>query len=542
MVEGRSLATTPTWAVATVIAAMIGTVFVFNNFVEYFGKWLDKRKRKPLVAALEKIKEELMVFGLMSLLLGHWSIFVAKICIKTSKFGRRGYPCIPETKMVQHFILSNFSKEALPKEHKSNYHDLHTYCEEGYESFASYESLEQLHRLLFVLGVTHITYSSIAIALAVIKIYSWRVWENEAKSMATHASSDYSSSNPKLKRLSTFVLTHASHPWSQHRLLIWLLCFSRQFWSSINESDYTALRFCFITAHQLPLSYDFLNYMARSMHDEFRDIVGISFPLWIYAIFCIYLDFHGSRAYFWLSFLPAAIIISIGTKLHHIVVKLALETVDSSPYMQTHVFRLRDELFWLRKPKLLLRLIQFTSFQNAFEMAMFIWSLWEISGTSCFMKNPSYMVIRLTFGVMSQVWCSYITFPLYVIITQMGSKFKRTVVAEGVRKSLHGWQKRVNAKRKGSANSRLSSSSSMPLIQNYEDDNEISSIGRSSRNQRSRRLSLEDGYGGVVSSSRRSGYEDEEFSDEDDDSYSSSGGYEGEDDNVANDVRYFHIP
>ncbi|XLR69153.1 hypothetical protein S83_019825 [Arachis hypogaea] len=27
--------------------------------------------------------------------------------------------------------------------------------------------------------------------------------------------------------------------------------------------------------HELPLTYDFLNYMLRSMDDEFRDIVGV---------------------------------------------------------------------------------------------------------------------------------------------------------------------------------------------------------------------------------------------------------------------------
>lgn len=39
------------------------------------------------------------------------------------------------------------------------------------EPFASYESLEQLHRFLFVLGVTHVSYSFLAIALAMIKVY-----------------------------------------------------------------------------------------------------------------------------------------------------------------------------------------------------------------------------------------------------------------------------------------------------------------------------------------------------------------------------------
>jgi hypothetical protein len=41
---------------------------------------------------------------------------------------------------------------------------------QGHESFVSKESLEQLHRLVFVLGITHVSYSVVAIALAMIKV------------------------------------------------------------------------------------------------------------------------------------------------------------------------------------------------------------------------------------------------------------------------------------------------------------------------------------------------------------------------------------
>lgn len=87
---------------------------------------------------------------------------------------------------------------------------------QGKESFASYESLEQLHRFVFVLGITHVSYSFVAVALAMIKvkichdqtfflyllfwwldidfhileiiqIYSWRSWENEAKTIAVQS-------------------------------------------------------------------------------------------------------------------------------------------------------------------------------------------------------------------------------------------------------------------------------------------------------------------------------------------------------------------
>lgn len=337
---------------------------------------------------------------------------------------------------------------------------------------------------MFVLGVTHVSYSFIAIALAMIKIYSWRTWENQAKTMALQSVlGSPEAAFDETRQLSTFICHHTSHPWSQHRVLVWLLCFSRQFWSSINQADYMALRLGFISKHQLPLTYDFHNYMLRSMEEEFRDIVGISVPLWIYGICCIFLEFHGTDLYFWLSFLPAILILLIGTKLHRVVVKLAVEIMNLFPWLGNRQFNLRDELFWFGKPRLLLWLIQFISFQNAFEMSTFLWSLWEIKESSCFMDNETYIAIRLACGVVTQFWFSFITFPLYVIITQMGAKFKKTVVSENVRKSLHGWQRRVKAKQSSSTPNLLALPSTTSLGFSMTDsklNTNFSSIGRSS--------------------------------------------------------------
>ncbi|KAI3420664.1 MLO-like protein [Psidium guajava] len=432
--EGRSLAETPTYLVATVVSVLVALGFFFHGSLKRVGKWLDKTKRKSLFAALEKIKEELMLFGLLSLLMGHWIGFVAKICIKSSALSSRFYPCVREGdfRTEDHHLFPN---SVYPNNSKEQViAGKHDFCPEGHESFASYKSLEQLHRFLFVLATVHVSYSFAAIALAMIKIYSWKIWENQAKTMAIEGLRGEASKDIRLMRLSTFTVHHTSHPWSQHKLLVWLLCFSRQFWSSINRPDYMALRLGFITTHELPLSYDFHNYMLRSMEEEFRDVL----------------------------------ILLIGTKLHHVVVKLAVEIMDSRPPMEDHKFKLRDELFWFGKPRLLLWLIQFISFQNAFEMTTFIWSMWEIRDTTCFMNNRSLLVIRLTFGVVSQFWCSFITFPLYVIVTQMGSKFKKSVMSESVRTSLHGWQRRARAKQTSSTP--LLSTTSVTSLDSLADD------------------------------------------------------------------------
>uniref|UniRef100_A0A2P2K5D4 MLO-like protein n=1 Tax=Rhizophora mucronata TaxID=61149 RepID=A0A2P2K5D4_RHIMU len=145
--------------------------------------------------------------------------------------------------------------------------------------------------------------------------------------------------------------------------------------------------------------------MLRSMEEEFRDVVGISLPLWIYAICCIALDFHGTDIYFWLSFIPLILILLIGSKLHHVVVKLATEVQGTCPRLGNHQINLRDELFWFGKPRLLLQLMQFISFQNAFEMATFLWSLWEIKDSSCFMDNQRSTAVRLTSGYAIAIVC-----------------------------------------------------------------------------------------------------------------------------------------
>ncbi|KAL4362462.1 hypothetical protein GQ457_04G002290 [Hibiscus cannabinus] len=449
MMRGRSLAETPTYTVASVVTVLVFVCFVVERSIYRFGRWLKKTRRKALFASLEKIKEELMLLGLISLLLAQWARWISEICVNSSLFSSRFYTCSEMDYATHKNMLlestSSFHNETVIPPKGLNTVASHQ-CGEGREPFVSFDGLEQLHRFLFVLGITHVFYSCLAVGLAMSKIYSWRKWENQANSIAD--GNLQAKRNKVMRRQTTFVFQHTSHPWSRSRILIWMLCFLRQFRSSIKKSDYLALRLGFITKHKLPLSYNFHNYMVRSMEDEFQGILGISWPLWAYAIACIFVNIHGLNIYFWLSFIPAIVVMLVGTKLQHVVSSLALEIKEQTgPPTGTQV-KPRDDLFWFGKPEILLRLIQFIIFQNAFEMATFLWSLWGFEQRSCFMKNHVMIAFRLISGVLVQFWCSSITVPLNVIVTQMGSRFKKALVAESVRESLHSWCKRVKAKSK----------------------------------------------------------------------------------------------
>ncbi|CAI9103808.1 OLC1v1002370C1 [Oldenlandia corymbosa var. corymbosa] len=449
--EGRSLEVTPTWSVASVTTVMVFVCLFAQRSIYRFGRWLKKTRRKALYSSLEKIKEELMILGLISLLLGQWARWISQICVNSSLFSSKFYLCDEKDYESSKRVLfeeSGTSPNQTDIPSGLIFSTALHQCGANREPFVSYEGLEQLHRFLFVLGITHVLYSCITVALAMHKIYSWRKWENQA-TVAPEGSLQVSK-NKVMRRQSTFALHHASHPWSRSRVLIWMFCFLKQFRRTIQKSDYLALRLGFITNHSLPLSYNFHKYMVRSMEDEFSGIVGISWPLWGYAIVCIFINIHGLDIYFWLSFIPAILVMLVGTKLQHVVSLLALEIAEAKGPTIANQVKPRDELFWFGKPEILLRLIQFISFQNAFEMATFIWSLWAFK-QRCFMNNHAMIAIRLISGIVVQFWCSYSTVPLNVIITQMGSRHKKALIAESVRDSLHSWCKRVKEKSKRNA-------------------------------------------------------------------------------------------
>lgn len=70
---------------------------------------------------------ELMLFGLMSLLMGHWIVFVAKICVKTSSsaFSSKFFPCAldEDISSSREYLNKSVSREEVePK--------FHQYCPE----------------------------------------------------------------------------------------------------------------------------------------------------------------------------------------------------------------------------------------------------------------------------------------------------------------------------------------------------------------------------------------------------------------------------
>ncbi|XP_051194113.1 MLO-like protein 9 [Lolium perenne] len=434
----RALDQTPTWAVVAVCAVIVVASILLEGILHHLGQWFTKRRKKALFDALEKVKSELMTLGFISLLLTITARYISRICIPEGAADTM-LPC----------RLSRNSEHQEPKAHgrrhlseaPTNYT-----CRKGMVSLVSADGLHQLHIFVFFLAVFHVTFSAITMSLGRAKTRIWKEWENDTSSITYEFSSD--PSKFRLTHQTSFVRQHASC-WSKSTIMLYVASFFRQFFRSVRRTDYLTLRHGFISAHLSPgTRFNFRKYIKRSLEDDFKTVVGISPPLWASALAVMLFNVHGWHNLFWFSTIPLLVILAIGTKLQAIIARMAVEITERHTVIQgMPVVKLSDEHFWFGKPQMVLHLIHFALFQNAFEITYFFWIWYEFGLRSCFHENFEFIIARVCLGAVVQFVCSYITLPLHALVSQMGSQMKRTIFDEQTAKALKKWHKAVVKKK-----------------------------------------------------------------------------------------------
>ncbi|QHN93106.1 MLO-like protein [Arachis hypogaea] len=336
--------------------------------------------------ALEKIKSELMLLGFLSLLLTFGTNYIKKICIPHS-IGDTMLPC---KKVVSH---GGDGRRRLLSFETEDDNDVLSwrrilatsisgddYCStKGKVPLISASGLHQLHIFVFVLAVSHIFYSVMTMVLSQAKMKKWKSWEAETSSLEYQFSND--PARFRLAHQTSFVKQHSG--WSRMPGIRWIVAFFRQFFASVTKVDYMTMRHGFIN-----------------------------------------------------------ILLLVGTKLELIIMEMAQEIQDRTTIVRgVPVVEPNNKYFWFNRPQWILFLIHFTLFQNAFQIALFLWTVYEFKIKSCFHENLKLILIRVILGVFLQFICSYITFPLYALITQMGSHMKKAIFEEQTAKAIKKWQK-----------------------------------------------------------------------------------------------------
>ncbi|CAD6339034.1 unnamed protein product [Miscanthus lutarioriparius] len=431
MGEEAKLAFTPTWVVAIVCLVIVSISLAAERFLHYLGKYLKRKKQKALFSALQRLKEELMLLGFISFVLSLSQGFIVSICIPETSTGFM-LPC----KRDNHRVAEEGAKICKKK---------------GDVPLLSLEALHQLHIFIFVLGLVHVVFCAATILFGGAKMRKWKHWETEI-----HGEVQEKLQQAKIEGKGTpssIVVRHRDHQDEFVRerakgfrmklaVVSWITSFLKQFHDSVSKSDYEALRSAFVVIHypQKP-DFDFHKYMIRAVEHEFKRVVGISWYMWLFVIFFLLLNINGWHTYFWLAFLPLFLLLIVGAKLEHIITRLAQEAAASLSNDTEEAPKIKPskDHFWFHKPELVLHLIHFILFQNSFEIGFFFWVLVSEGFGSCMMEQKPYAISRLVIGVIIEVICSYITLPLYAIVTHMTGEIKLHGLGSGVHEGVHGW-------------------------------------------------------------------------------------------------------
>uniref|UniRef100_A0A5B6YRI5 MLO-like protein n=1 Tax=Davidia involucrata TaxID=16924 RepID=A0A5B6YRI5_DAVIN len=450
--SSRELDKTPTWAVALVCAVIVIISIILEKVLHLVGEFFKEKRRKALFEALEKIKGELMVLGFISLILTFGQNYITQICIPL-KFADTMLPCSDEGTHAHHPEAEHDpSHKSEPEHHRRLLWNEHRFlaadspaagCKKGFVPLISLHGLHQLHIFIFFLAVFHVIYSAITMTLGRLKIRGWKEWERETAHECENDAMKF-----RLTHETSFVKGHTNF-WTKTPFLFYIACFFRQFFRSVRKADYLTMRNGFVSVHLAPGSkFDFQKYIKRSLEDDYKVVVGISPILWGFAVLYLLLNVDGWDVMAIVSIMPLIIILAVGTKLQAIITQMAVEIQERHAVVQgIPLVQVSDGHFWFGWPQLVLYLIQFTLFQNAFEITYFLWIMYEFGVESCFLENLQLMILRVALGIGVQFLCSYITLPLYALVTQMGSNMKRAVFDEQTSKALKNWHKNAMKKK-----------------------------------------------------------------------------------------------
>ncbi|KAK3150361.1 hypothetical protein QOZ80_3AG0232250 [Eleusine coracana subsp. coracana] len=449
---GRELPDTPTWAVAVVCAVIVLISFAMEYGLHWLGHWFHTRQKKALREALEKIKAELMLMGFISLLLAVSQTPISKICIP-KKAGNIMKPCKAKADGnvkgdARRRLLWYLGQEAVHRRFlaAAGGEDECTKKDENMVALISAKGIHELHIFIFVLAVFHVTYSVSTMILGRMKMKKWKKWEAETASLDYQFAND--PSRFRFTHQTSFVRRHIG--FSGTPGIRWIVAFFRQFFGSVTKIDYLTMRQGFINAHLAPNSkFDFHKYIKRSLEDDFKIVVGISLPLWFVAIFILLIDIQGWGTLIWMSYVPVLILLMVGTKLEIVIMEMAKEIQDKASVIKgAPIVEPSNKYFWFNRPQWVLFFIHLTLFQNAFQMAHFIWTMFTPGLKDCFHENIGLSIMRIVVGLLLQVLCSYITFPLYALVTQMGTHMKKTIFEEQTANALMKWRNAAKEKSK----------------------------------------------------------------------------------------------
>ncbi|KAI5061833.1 hypothetical protein GOP47_0022372 [Adiantum capillus-veneris] len=438
--DSTNLLRTPTWAIACTCAIFILISIIIERVIHRIGHYAGKYNHAALRRAFEKIKDELLMVGILSLLLAIGQSAFAKVCVpkKVFKYARLCEHSYGDTKKTPYSVHDAIHVE----QRKLAAATTAPTCKTGNVPFMTTGSMHDLHIFIFILAVVHIVYTLIIIAIGMWAVGRWKGWEEKATEREKKVTAEGAA---RLTHQTTFIRNRAANKWLRCPPAAYGAAFFTQFFRRVTETDYITLRSGFIKRHFGDnRAFNFHKYVQRSFQEDFKHVVGISTALWIYAIVWLLANVNGWETNVFVTLIPLLLVLIVGTKMQYILTQMANEILEQHCIVQgiPHV-EPNDKHFWFGKPKFMLYCFHFIVFQNALGSAYAIWAWFTFTDYNCLYGKPISLLRRIVIGIVVQLVCGLVALPVYALVSQMGSHLKKTIFDEVVSSAVMNWQARA---------------------------------------------------------------------------------------------------
>eukprot|EP00244_Chara_vulgaris_P014572 TRINITY_DN919_c0_g1_i4.p1 TRINITY_DN919_c0_g1~~TRINITY_DN919_c0_g1_i4.p1 ORF type:complete len:486 (+),score=77.07 TRINITY_DN919_c0_g1_i4:260-1717(+) len=439
--QGKNLEETPSYRIALVVFVFIAASLLIEHTFHHLIHYLEHQRKKGLHQAVEKVKDELMLLGLLSLILSVFSTYFATMCIKEEDTFE-WYPCsqadirkLRVDRKEYWFKSTVYPNEPTADKQKT----IDTFyidrkkglggCKDpGYEPWITFDAANYLHYLVFVLAVVLIVYASVSFLLAFVRVRRWRISE-----MKTHEDApklEGMSNDERLKfaglQDSPSLLYGIGQTGGNifSRIIFWISCFLQMPFRSIGKRDYSTLRMMFLIKHDLPMTFDFHWYIMRCMEEDFSEVVGVPWTFWVFLCVLLLGDVSGANLFWWCQVFAFVLILIVATKCLAIVRTLSREATKGTGHFVATDPRPTDELFWFKKPQFLLGCIHFVVFINSLDLASILFHRWKFYDVDCLdhVFGMNLLGYRITLSVLTLFFSAFVALPIYAIAAQMGSE------------------------------------------------------------------------------------------------------------------------
>ncbi|GBG78517.1 hypothetical protein CBR_g27742 [Chara braunii] len=452
----KNLELTPTYRVAIVVFVFVAISLAFEKGLHHLAMSMKKRKKKGLYKAVEVVKDELMLLGFISLILTIFQGDIAKRCVrKADNFD--WLPCTKKQaeKLYYKYYGGDTESTSAPTT-PAGRHLLATpsgdTCAPGHEPFMSYDAMHYVHYFIFILAIVQVVFSSIVFVMSFLRI---RMWRNREEYAQAHAAELEAMSQEERLRWAGLkehrsVLYAVDEKACCPTATFWLSSFCMLFFRSVYRENYQSLRLLFISKHNLPLKFDFHEFLTQSLEEDFAKIVGLSVPMWVILMLVILTNVGGANLYLWSQLASVFFLIVVGTHLLGIMRTLTRESSTGTGHFVAMDPRPTDELFWFSKPSLVRHALHYILFLNCIDISSLIFFWWKFGLDSCLLGERKKSVVRITFSLVICIvilhLCAYVILPIYALVSQMGSEFRGKLLSDKMEQAVTSWMRTAKSK------------------------------------------------------------------------------------------------